>query len=431
MKKLLFCIFIGIVLFTIQTQGQTDILNRLKDKVIDRVDQNVEEGMDNAIDDVENDIKNPDDDKNKTNDNSDNNNGDDAKDQKNNDSDKNKKTQPNLESYSKFDFIPGEKVIFFEDFASDAVGDFPASWNTNGSGEIMTTNLYPGKWFAMRPNGYYTPEVKIGYPENFTLEFDFIMGLNPEVGANENLYTYLFRMGEESELFNLPSPKTYISMWSSGANSASSVENGEEFFTSSTMSCDIFDKGKKFNEPVHVSVWIQKQRLRLYLDNNKILDLPKCLIPNAKYDRIIFSPEGSDNEARLIANIRVAEGLPDLRNKIFTDGKIVSYGILFDSGKDAVKPESYGTLKEIGQLMKDNPTLKLKIVGHTDADGADATNLDLSKRRAASVKSELSKVFGVEASRLETDGKGESEPLDKGTTSDAKAKNRRVEFIKI
>jgi hypothetical protein len=54
--------------------------------------------------------------------------------------------QTQLQAFSKYDFIPGEKVIFFEDFSQDAIGDFPALWNTNGSAEVVTTNLYEGKW---------------------------------------------------------------------------------------------------------------------------------------------------------------------------------------------------------------------------------------------------------------------------------------------
>ena len=69
--------------------------------------------------------------------------------------------------------------------------------------------------------------------------------------------------------------------------------------------------------------------------------------------------------------------------------------------------------------------------GHTDADGKDDANLDLSKRRAASVKAALAKEFGIDESRMETDGKGESEPIDKNDTPAGKANNRRVEFIKL
>ena len=95
------------------------------------------------------------------------------------------------------------------------------------------------------------------------------------------------------------------------------------------------------------------------------------------------------------------------------------------NGKEAV------TLKEISEVLKDNATVKVKIIGHTDSDGDDKSNLDLSKRRAASVKNALSTEFGIDASRMETDGKGESEPASANTTSEGKANNRRVEFIKL
>ena len=71
---------------------------------------------------------------------------------------------------------------------------------------------------------------------------------------------------------------------------------------------------------------------------------------------------------------------------MLTEGKLITYGIYFDVNKDVVKPESYGTLKDIAQVLTDNPDVKVKIVGHTDSDGSDEANLDLSKRRAASVK---------------------------------------------
>jgi outer membrane protein OmpA-like peptidoglycan-associated protein len=85
----------------------------------------------------------------------------------------------------------------------------------------------------------------------------------------------------------------------------------------------------------------------------------------------------------------------------------------------------------MANVLKEYADLKIKIVGHTDADGSDVSNLDLSKRRAASVKASLAKEFGIDESRMETDGKGESEPIDKATTPAAKANNRRVEFIKL
>jgi outer membrane protein OmpA-like peptidoglycan-associated protein len=119
-----------------------------------------------------------------------------------------------------------------------------------------------------------------------------------------------------------------------------------------------------------------------------------------------------------------------MRSKLITEGKLVSYGIYFDVNKDVVKPESYGTLKNIADVLTENPEVKIKIVGYTDADGADAANLDLSKRRAASVKNELVKTFGIDAARIETDGKGEMQPVAPNDVPVNKALNRRVEFLK-
>ncbi len=85
----------------------------------------------------------------------------------------------------------------------------------------------------------------------------------------------------------------------------------------------------------------------------------------------------------------------------------------------------------ISDVLKENPSVKVKIVGHTDSDGDEKSNLDLSKRRAASVKNVLSNEFGIEMTRMEVDGKGESEPVSPNTTPEGKANNRRVEFIKL
>src|SRR6185295_4133738 len=83
--------------------------------------------------------------------------------------------QENFSSYSKFDFVPGEKTIFFDDFSQDNVGDFPGKWNTNGKGEVVTSNLYPGKWLKMRNSTTYLPSISSAkLPENYTIEYDLV-----------------------------------------------------------------------------------------------------------------------------------------------------------------------------------------------------------------------------------------------------------------
>jgi OOP family OmpA-OmpF porin len=180
-------------------------------------------------------------------------------------------------------------------------------------------------------------------------------------------------------------------------------------------------------------MWRQKQRLRVYLNEEKIMDVPRAFAADKKYNTLLFMTgrTHSDKDRFLISNLRLAVGQPDTRHKLLNEGKFVTSGILFDVNSATIRGESFGALKDIAEVLKANASVKVKIVGHTDNDGDDASNLDLSKRRAESVKKALANEFGIESSRLETDGKGESQPVDKNNTSEGKSNNRRVEFIKL
>ena len=335
-----------------------------------------------------------------------------------------------LQSYSKFDFIPGEKIIFFDDFAQDAIGDFPALWNTNGSAEIVTTNSFPGHWMKFAGRNAVWTDALLSLPTNYTIEFDII----PIKGEDGNMNGYDFRLiqsinpkaydhgavpGKAGFLFSLeyfgrPGYRTYIN----------SDEGNDLGLTGSKEDKNLY---QQMNKKYHISIWVQKSRIRLYQDENKMFDLPKAFpLADVKMDRIRFE-EG----AAMVSNIRIAIGAADIRNKLMTEGKLVSYGIYFDVNKDLVKPESYGTLKEIANTLMENPAVRINITGHTDADGADDANLDLSKRRADAVKNELTKSFGIDAARIETTGKGETQPVAPNNSAANKALNRRVEFIKL
>jgi len=147
---------------------------------------------------------------------------------------------------------------------------------------------------------------------------------------------------------------------------------------------------------------------------------------------IKFALEDSqDNGRAYIANVRFAESTPDMRSKLINEGKFVTSGIYFNTGSDKIKPESFGILKEIAEVLKSSNDVRIKIVGHTDSDGGDESNLALSKERAQSVKNALTNSYGIEVSRIETDGKGETAPVAPNTSKEGKANNRRVEFIKL
>ncbi len=130
-----------------------------------------------------------------------------------------------------------------------------------------------------------------------------------------------------------------------------------------------------------------------------------------------------------ISNLRITTATPDTRNKLLEEGKLISYGIYFDVNSDKVKPESFGALNDIAKVVKE-AGVKVQIVGHTDNSGNNAINIDLSKRRAISVKAELVKM-GVSAQMLTADGAGSSKPIAPNDTPSNKALNRRVEFVKL
>lgn len=107
------------------------------------------------------------------------------------------------------------------------------------------------------------------------------------------------------------------------------------------------------------------------------------------------------------------------------------YSIYFSFNSDELREESEPTLREISDILRRHPDWKLSVAGHTDAIGGDASNLDLSKRRAASVKTALVTRFGVNGGRLVTDGHGKSHPVDTNETEEGRARNRRVELVRL
>jgi outer membrane protein OmpA-like peptidoglycan-associated protein len=111
-------------------------------------------------------------------------------------------------------------------------------------------------------------------------------------------------------------------------------------------------------------------------------------------------------------------------------GSVAVHGILFDTGKSTIKPESASALKPIGDLLKSDAALKLEIQGHTDNVGAKAANLKLSQDRAAAVKEYLVKNFGIAADRLTSVGFGDTKPVADNASEQGRAENRRVELVR-
>ena len=434
MKHFLRLVFLASFLFCVSfiSAQIINVPDRIANKTTNRVNNKIDQGIDKGLDAVEDEASGKNKNKNKKNNTEQaepatSETSESAEKPASNEPKTAPQEKPAMQTYSKYDFIPGEKVMFYDDFNTTAVGDFPPNWNTDASGEVVTTNLFPGNWFKMIGEGSIALEEGMKLPDNYTIEFDVI----PEPSAaNDNGFDfgfYLYSANNPKDLSEggaVPGLNGGIKM-TFGYRSAYDAYSEEGYTINGIKEDAVMEPGKKYR----MSFWVQKTRLRVYLDETKIFDLPKVFKTGMVCNMMRFELWNSGSP--MITNFRIAGGLPDMRNKLITEGKLVSYGIYFDVNKDVVKPESYGTLKGIADVLKENPTVRVKIVGHTDADGADAANLDLSKRRGASVKAELVKSFGIDISRLESDGLGETKPVAPNDTPANKAMNRRVEFIKL
>jgi outer membrane protein OmpA-like peptidoglycan-associated protein len=119
----------------------------------------------------------------------------------------------------------------------------------------------------------------------------------------------------------------------------------------------------------------------------------------------------------------------DMSKAITASGRVALYGIFFATDRADILPTSKAALDEIGKLLKSEPSLKLRVVGHSDSAGALPANLVLSKRRADAVVTALTKDYGIEAKRLTSHGVASLSPASTNATDEGRAKNRRVELV--
>lgn len=332
----------------------------------------------------------------------------------------NESSYEELNLWSKYDFVAGEKVIFEDDLSIEESGEFPSRWDLlSGSVEVASLGGENVIHFSNN-NSIIFPlmDKKDFLPEVFTIEFDVFFEKD---GVNRSDF-YKVRFFE-------------------GTHSSAKIEgkkvNTLDVSWKQIMMGDFGGKTKSYMDEKknwqpkwkHVALAFNKRSLKVYLGEERIIN-----IPNLGFKPKMFSIGGHYDERYIkmssIKNIRVNEGGKKLYDRIMEEGKFVTRGILFEVNKATINGESMGTINEIVKLMNKYPDLKFRIEGHTDSDGDDSFNQELSETRAVAINSLLVEQ-GIDAERLESKGLGESNPVSKNSTAEGKANNRRVEFIKI
>lgn len=315
-----------------------------------------------------------------------------------------------------FDFVPGERMLFVDDFSRDKVGNFPQRLQlVVGNMEVVEV---AGKRFLRSTSDPASiritlPEV---LPQRFTIEFDV---LAPHLGVTVVVDS------KEMESQN----------WADACGTDGWLELPTSILCFSNASASITAGGVRTStkEQQHDSVFrariqLDGQYVKAYVDGDRVVNFPTANFGRGR--TLLINLPATSEEPTLIGNLVIAAGGRSIYDALSADGRVATQGIHFDVGSDHIRPESAPTLQLIADMLKEHADLKLGVEGHTDNTGVAAANQTLSEKRAASIVQNLT-ARGIATARLTAKGMGASKPAAPNDTPEGRQQNRRVELVKM
>lgn len=398
MKKLLLLTSAIFFFSIISANAQfDDLINHVKDKAKEKVENGIDKTIDNKTSGKKKD---------------DNSNNNAANNNSNNSATDNSNQVPAIISYKNYDFVPGDTVIFESNLADEQVGEIPSQCTLlHGQMDVQEEDGQNVIHIPKGPGATFTPRMstKDYMPDQFTVEFDV---KNESFGLCHVMVDFGHRV-----------------YYSGGEDITPGMTFDIDDMTWTLGSVNYPDELQKMlAKPMtwhHIAIAINKTVGKVYVDQFRVANVNNL---TGKPNNVTIDVNGYENS--YIKNVRIAVGGINIYKKITTLTKIVTHGILFDVDKATIKPQSMGTINEIYNVLKRDPSLKFEIDGHTDNTGNAAHNMTLSQQRADAVKTELVSL-GIDASRLTTKGFGDTKPIDSNDSPEGKANNRRVEFVKM
>src|SRR5574341_593253 len=318
--------------------------------------------------------------------------------------------------WDNYDFVPGNKVIFFTDFSEDRVGNFARGLKFR-SGQMDVVERDGIKMLRATARSEFLIPLGRKLPERFTLELDVIAPPEPTGGYDQ----YAFEGGPEMDRGDT---STEVNWQVDGTTLIGGGLDGELKFPEAMQPL-------LMGQVAHIRVLMDGPYFKMYTNERRIYNIPEFPFRRDSVIRVSMKGSEEPNQATYITGIRVAESETDvLYDALTAKGRWATQGILFATGKADLRPESRPVLKEIASTMKQHADLKILIEGHTDNVGSPAGNLTLSEARAAAVKAALVSEYGIDGSRITTKGFGDTKPSVPNTTAAGRAQNRRVEIVK-
>jgi hypothetical protein len=194
-----------------------------------------------------------------------------------------------------YDFVPGNNVLFIDHFDSTVKGNFPALWLTNASGDVVTLQQFPGKWFSISSNGVYIPKLKNGLPKDFTVEFDLIADGTNNITLNIDFEDAL------NGNFDLYPSNPFLQFRIYERGSAYVENKGKALSTNVTSST--YNTGGKIN---HFAIRKEGERLRIYINQEKTFDINQAFEGNRTYSTFKFGASFYNPTHMLISNVKIA-----------------------------------------------------------------------------------------------------------------------------
>ncbi len=339
----------------------------------------------------------------------------------------------NLEiAYAKSDFVAGDEIMFDDDVTREQIGEFPSQWDLiKGTTEVAQINGNKVILCVSQDDAVIVPlfdKAKSYLPEKFTLEFDFWVGGYEKKSENNPANEYHIR-------FYKPNSNTLIQQfllhnWYYSPEDYRTRLNWDFLSLSEEMRSGQDESFRTIpNSWNHFALSFNKRAMKVYINGIRYANIPNTIAPGY-FDIEFYRTGGYFTNNTAIRNIRIAKGAVPLYERLMSAGKFITYGITFDVGKSAIKPESMGEIRRIVQLMNENPDLKFSVEGHTDSTGNAQSNQALSEARSQTIVNKLIEM-GIAKERLVAVGKGQGSPIADNSTNEGRAKNRRVEFVKM